>query len=112
MNQAIIFIGIALTPAIAFAQGTLWSLIATVGDIAGLLVSIFSMLAFVAFFYGLGIFILNAGDEKRRDEGKPWMFWSIAALFVLVTIWGIIGLLQNTVGNDAGPKVDIIVPRF
>jgi len=99
-------------PAIASAQ-TLQIFIGVIGDIVGMLVSICSMLALVVFFYGLGVFILNSGDEKKMEEGKSWMVWSIVAVFVLITIWGIIGFLQKTVGNTGDPgKVDIIIPRF
>lgn len=112
MSKSIILIAILSVPTIVFGQ-TLPALIAVAGDIAGLLVSLFSTFAFVAFFYGLAKFIFNSGDEKMRAEGKSWMFWSIIALFVLVTIWGIIGLLQRTVGNTVGPgKINIVIPTF
>ncbi len=94
-------------------QGTLQSLIAVVGNIIGLLASIFSTLAFVVFFYGLSIFILNAGNEEKIKEGKNIMTWGAAALFILVTIWGIIGILQRTVGNTRGPgSVNIVLPTL
>jgi hypothetical protein len=115
MNKAIIFCMTLGAPMLVFAQGvgTIPSTIEVVGNIAGMLGSIFSVFAFVAFFYGLAVFILNSSDEKTRGEGKSWMFWSVIALFVLVTIWGLIGLLQRTVGNAYGPgKVNIIVPTL
>jgi hypothetical protein len=115
MNKTIIFIGIVSAPAVVFAQGsgTLQSVIATFGNIANLLVSILSVFAFVAFFYGLATYILNSADEEKKEAGKNIMIWGTIALFVLVTIWGIIGMLQRTVGSTQGPgKVDIIVPRL
>lgn len=112
MNKTVILAVILAIPVAASAQ-TVQALVAVAGEIAWLLVSIGAVLAFVAFFYGLAVFIFNAGDEKKVEEGKSWMIWSIIAVFVLVTIWGIIGLLQRTVGNTEGlEKVDIIIPRF
>lgn len=109
-------LGVAvLAPASAFAQGTgtLQSLIAVVANIVGLLTSIGAALAFVAFFWGIALFVLNVGDEKKAEEGKSWMLWSIIAIFVLVTIWGIIALLQKTVGNtgDGLNNVQVILPQ-
>ncbi len=54
--------------------------------------------AFAAFFYGVVKFILNAEVEKERNTAKEWMTWSIVALFVMVSIWGIVGILVNTFG--------------
>jgi len=52
--------------------------------------------AFAIFFYGIVIFILNTEDDKKRAEGKEWMKWGIVALFVMLTLWGIVGILVNT----------------
>jgi hypothetical protein len=100
-------------PGIAFAQGTgdLTSFVEVMGNIVNLLVPLTSTLAVVFFFYGLAKYILNSGDEEKRKEGKSIMIWGILAMFVLVTIWGIIGFMQNTIGNEAGPtNVDVDLP--
>ena len=54
--------------------------------------------AFAAFFYGLVKFIFNAEDATKIEEGRAWMTWSVIALFVMITIWGIVGVLTNTFG--------------
>ena len=115
MRKMFIISVAVLAPASVFAQGTgtLQSLIAVIANIVGLLVSIGASLAFVAFFWGLALFVLNVGDEKRAEEGKTWMLWSIIAIFVLVTIWGTIALLQKTIGNtdDGLNGVQVILPQ-
>ncbi len=50
-------------------------------------------LSVVYFFWGTGQFILNAGDEKTRADGKNKMIWGIVALTVFVSIYGILNLL-------------------
>lgn len=89
-------------PGIAFAQGTgdLTSFVEVMGNIVNLLVPLTSTLAVVAFFYGLAKYIFNSGDEEKRKEGKSIMIWGILAMFVLVTIWGIIAFMQKTIGNS------------
>jgi hypothetical protein len=76
------------------------------------LIKICGVLAFVAFFYGLALFLFSKEDDKMMEKGKNIMAWGILALFILVTIWGIIGFIQNTIGNTEGPQgVQINVPK-
>lgn len=53
-------------------------------------------LALLFFFWGLANFILYASDDKKREEGKNIMIWGIVALFVMISVWGIVAVLQNT----------------
>lgn len=50
------------------------------------------------FFWGVADFILKAGDEKSRSEGKRRILWSVIAIFVFSSIWGIIRFLANVIG--------------
>ncbi len=112
-KTSIIYIALAglATPFFASAQGDLTSFVRTIGNIVNLLVPIVSTLAIVFFFFGLAKYVLNAGDEERKAEGKNIMIWGVLAMFVLVTIWGIIGFLQKTVGNTQGPSnINIELP--
>lgn len=54
-------------------------------------------LSVIYFFWGTGQFILHAGDEKTRDDGKKKMVWSIVALTVFVSIYGILNLVGTLV---------------
>ena len=48
-------------------------------------------MALLAFVWGLVKFITRAGgDEKGVTEGKKLMLWGIIALFVMISIWGIL----------------------
>lgn len=49
-------------------------------------------LSVIYFFWGTGQFILNAGDEKYRADGKRKMVWGIVALTVYASIYGILNL--------------------
>mgnify|MGYP001577687411 CR=1 FL=1 len=59
--------------------------------IAYLLVS----LAVVFFVYGVFKFIVSEGEEKQG--GKELMFWGIVGLFVMVSLWGLVNVLQSTI---------------
>ncbi len=100
-------------PFFAFAQtGSLMSILILALRITSALGTIFGMLAVAAFFYGLARFILAAGDPKKIVEGKNAMIYGIIALFVLVSIVGIISFFQRSLGTDTyTPAVQIYLPR-
>ena len=52
--------------------------------------------AFAVFFWGVVLFILNTDDDTKRAEGKQWMMWGVIALFVMITLWGIVEVLVGT----------------
>ncbi len=61
-------------------------------------------LALLYFFWGIALFIFQSGDEKKIEEGKSKMKWGIVVLFVMMSVWGLVGLLQvDIIGNtDSG----------
>lgn len=60
-------------------------------------------LAVLAFFWYLVLFIWRGGEEpSKRQEGIKGIGYSLLALFVMVSIWGIIGLLSNMLGVGVG----------
>ena len=59
-------------------------------------------LALLVFFWGVVKFIFNAGDEEKRREGKKFMLWGIIALFVVVSIWGIVIFIPRSLGTGVG----------
>ena len=60
---------------------------------------LFITLAIVVFFWGLIRYIMtnNSGGEGRA-EALSVIFYSIIAIFIMVSIWGVIHLLQATFG--------------
>ena len=69
-----------------------------IGGLVYMLIPISASLALLFFFWGLAKFILHSGDEKGREEGKEVMKWGIIALFVLVSIWGIVFFIRGELG--------------
>jgi hypothetical protein len=67
-------------------------------SLLGTFMSLLYAAAFVAFFWGLVQYILNTEDSKKREQANSWMVWSVVALFVMVALWGIVGLLTRTFG--------------
>ncbi len=53
-------------------------------------------LAVTAFVYGIIQFFLNPDNEEKRKAGKSYMLWGVIALFVMVSFWGLVGILSDT----------------
>lgn len=96
-----IFLSIlVLAPAFAFAQfSDTTQLINAFGGILNSLIVILIALALFVFLWGLVKFIFRVGgDEKAVAEGKRVMIWGLIALFIMVSVWGIIELVQDDLG--------------
>ena len=92
---------IALSPTLAFAAlDGIKGLLRDVKDILKLVSPIVAAIAFIYFFWGVGQFILNSGEQKARDEGKQKMLWGIIALFVIMSIYGILVFFGFAIGID------------
>lgn len=86
-------------PAITFAQlNGLRGLLTQFRSLLNLIIPVIFGLALVYFLWGTSQFILNAGDAKTREEGKQKMIWGIVALFVMVSIYGILSAIGTLVG--------------
>lgn len=95
----------ALFPLVSFAAplGGVKSLIISLKDIINTaVIPLMFGLAIVYFFWGVIQFISKAGEEKAREEGKQKMLWGIIALFVFVSITGILTFIGNTLNISPG----------
>lgn len=92
---------VLLLPAMVSAKNLseTFELIGSVRTIVSSLITLAGAVALLAFFWGLAKFIFRiGGDEKAVTEGKNIMKWGLIALFVLVSVWGIIGFFQKELG--------------
>lgn len=81
-------------------------------DIVSRLVPFAITLAVLAFFWFLIRFIFNKGNPGDKNEALKGMGFSILALFVMVSIWGIVGFIATLSGIGQGGSIPIpSVPR-
>ena len=85
-------------PALAALDGVK-GLLRAFGGILGLIVPVLFSLSLVYFFWGVTQFILkDAGNDKTREDGKKKMIWGLIALFVFVSIYGILSAFGSAIG--------------
>lgn len=97
---------ILFLPSLANAQGTLFDLINEFESLLDRLIPIIIGLALVGVLWGLAQYSFKAGDEKAQQEAKRIMFWGVIFLFAMVSIWGLVSILQTMfgVGGITGPR--------
>jgi hypothetical protein len=55
-------------------------------------------LSVIVFIIGVIKYIKNGDDSKAREEGRNFMIYGIIGLFVMISVWGLVGVLQGTFG--------------
>lgn len=50
------------------------------------------------FLYGLMIFIVNTGDEAKRNDGKRHLTWSLVGMAVMLSVYTILQIGLRTFG--------------
>jgi uncharacterized membrane-anchored protein len=93
---------------------TIPSIISAVHNFLGMLVPVIISAAVVALLYGIAMYILKtgSGDEKGYEQGVRVMLWGIIALFVMVSVWGFVAILQDMFfgGASVRPGVPPNIP--
>lgn len=89
----------------------LFGVLDQIANLINLATPIVVALALLYFFWGLAQYILNAGNEEKKKQGRDIMIWGILALFIMVSVWGIINVVRDTFDIDNNtirvPSVDV-----
>lgn len=75
-------------------------LLTTFGSFINQFIRITFGLAMLYFIWGVGQFILNAGDPKKIADGKNRIIWGVIAMFVLISIYGILYFIGDVLGTN------------
>ena len=89
-------ITLLIVPIVAFAQlGDIGNLLGEVDQIVRFSVTLLAGIALLVFFWGLVKFIFAQGSETVKTEAKKVMVWGLIALFVMISVWGIVRFMQE-----------------
>ena len=106
----------------AFAEGPaeqeinrILGLFADIPPLIAVCIGIAATVTFLLFFWGLVDYIRK---NEANTDAKKRMGWGIIGIFVLVSVWGLVSLLQTAILGTAGPsdpdiefrKVESIAP--
>jgi len=116
MKRALLIAGVFGMPLLALAQAVAQS--TDIPQFLNQLISIFNvvlgfvvLLAGVIFVVGLVRYISGAGDEETQKSARSTMIWGIIIIFVMLSLWGLVGLLTGTFGLDVvAPQQPPILP--
>lgn len=61
--------------------------------------------AFILFLYGVVKFIMHAGDEGKRSEGRQAIVWGLVGLVIIFGVYGILNLLTDTFNLDRVQRI-------
>lgn len=74
----------------------------TFNDLTTQIITVFSSLTFVlmlagiaVYFWGLSINVMKIA-KGETSQMKSYFLWGVIVLFVMISIWGIVQILQNT----------------
>jgi len=85
-------------------SGGVKNLVNEAGGLIQGLIPIVIGLAVLVFLWGILRYVL-ASDDAGKSQGRTFMFWGIIALFVMVSVWGLVNILSETLQlNPATPN--------
>ena len=80
----------------------LHTLITAFLQLFNILIKVAFSVGLLMFIWGLAKFVSHSGNEKSIEQGRQFMVWGIIVLFVMVSVWGIVALMQTMFDADAG----------
>lgn len=97
---ALLVLGSAVVPAMTFASDTTFGdILATLIGYLNYVVPAFITVAVAYFIWGVIQFITSS-EEDAKKKGKGKIINGLIGLFVIISFWGIIAVLQNTFRID------------
>lgn len=76
-------------------------IIICVGQFFNRLIPITVSAALLVFLWGVFKVVRAQGDTKAIEEGRKTMLWGIIALFVMVSVWGLVAFIQHDIFGGA-----------
>lgn len=68
--------------------------------------------AILVLTWGIVKYIGSGADAAKRKEGGELVAYGIFGIFIMLSIWGLVGLLTNTFFGDSGPAKNPPIPTI
>lgn len=70
-------------------------------------------LGFIGFFWGIASYLFAmAGDAKHIEEAKKFMLWGVITITVMLSVWGLVQLLQGIFLGGASITTPPSIPKL
>lgn len=90
-------VSLIIAPSVVYGISNLGDLINFVTDsILMSIIKLIGALAILFFLWGVMKFIRDADNPAKREEGRQFIIWGIIGLFVMVSVFGLVRILENT----------------
>ncbi|MEK7179347.1 MAG: pilin [Patescibacteria group bacterium] len=90
-------IGLLAFPLLVAAQNPFLTVIEKTTAIVNAIVPLVITLALIYFIWGVAKYI-TAKDDEKKEEARNVMVYGVIGLFFIVSVWGIVALLQQFTG--------------
>ena len=72
--------------------------------IDNILVPVLFAVAFIVFLYGVAsAYIFSVGDPEKVKTGHTLILWGLIGFAVMISIWGLVNVVTNTLGLSGAP---------
>jgi len=72
------------------------------------LVALLIGVALIFFLWGVVKLVSSGGDASKRAEGVSMITYGVIALFVMVAVWGLVGIVATTLGLGVNGVPNIV----
>lgn len=98
-------------PMVTMAQDGLFDLLELVAQLVSGLIPIVIGIAVLTFLWGVLNYV-TASDDAKQKEARGIMMYGIIVLFVMVSVWGLVNLLGDTLDLNANAPEPPEIPGF
>jgi hypothetical protein len=93
----------------AFAPGTIQNILCNIGNVLDTLIPILIILGVVYFIWGVVSYVIS-DDEEAKKKGRDRMIYGIIGLVVIVAMWGLVSIVNKTLGLGVGTGAPTVLP--
>lgn len=70
-------------------------------EIISPVIALLFALAVLIFFWGIAEFVRDADSDEGRNKGKRNIIWGIVGMFIMLSVFGIIRVVNNTIPESS-----------
>ncbi len=98
-------------PAYAGNQNA-FTVLSTGQSLMNLVIRVLVGLAILMIIWGVVQFIMAgaSGSEEAKSKAKGTILYGILGLFVITTIWGLVGIVRRTLGTGTPGSDSVVLP--